>query len=54
MAAIYSYVKENIEWNGVRDLLADPPRKVFDQKKGTSSDINIHSGVYARKRPIYR
>jgi transglutaminase-like putative cysteine protease len=41
MAAIYSYVKENIEWNGVRDLLADPPRKVFDQKKGTSSDINI-------------
>lgn len=41
LTTIYNYVKQNIEWNGVRDLLADPPRKVFDLKKGTSSDINI-------------
>lgn len=38
---IYSYIQENIEWNGTEDYLADPLKKVFETKKGTAGDINL-------------
>lgn len=39
--AIYSYVKQNFTWDGTRDMLADPLKKVFELKKGTTGDLNI-------------
>ena len=41
MQAIYNYVKHNFEWDGTKDMLADPLKKVFDLKKGTTGDLNI-------------
>jgi hypothetical protein len=38
---IYDYVRQNIEWNGTNDMLADPLKKVLELKKGTTGDINI-------------
>lgn len=39
--AIHNYVKNSIEWDGVKDYLADNPKTVFEKKKGTVGDINI-------------
>jgi hypothetical protein len=39
--AIYKYVRQNIEWDGTKDISADPLKKVFEAKKGTTGDINI-------------
>jgi hypothetical protein len=39
--AIYNFVKDNLEWDGDKDYLSAPPRKVFDGKKGSAGDINI-------------
>jgi hypothetical protein len=39
--AIYNFVKDNLEWDGDKDYLSAPPRKVFDSKKGSAGDINI-------------
>jgi hypothetical protein len=38
---IYDYVRQNMEWNGTKDMLADPLKKVLELKKGTAGDINI-------------
>jgi hypothetical protein len=34
-------VRQNFEWDGVKDFMALPPKKIFDSKKGSSGDINI-------------
>ncbi len=39
--AIHNYVKQNLEWDGTKDMLADPLKKILDAKKGTAGDINI-------------
>lgn len=39
--AIYNFVRDNLEWNGDKDYLSAPPKKVFDSKKGSAGDINI-------------
>lgn len=39
--AIYDYVKNNFEWNGTTDFLADNLKKIVEARKGTSGDINI-------------
>ena len=39
--ALHTYVKNAIEWDGVKDYLADNPKTVFEKKKGTAGDINI-------------
>jgi len=39
--AIFNYVKQNMEWNGTRDMYADPLKKVLEAKKGTAGDINV-------------
>lgn len=39
--AIYNYVSQNIEWDGVKDKYADNLKKVFEDKKGTAADINL-------------
>jgi len=38
---IHSYVKENIEWNGYKVYGLWNIKKVLEEKKGTSGDINI-------------
>lgn len=43
--AIYKYVTSTLEWNGVRDFIADPPRSVLEKKKGTTGDINVILGA---------
>jgi hypothetical protein len=39
--AIHAYVRTNIEWDGEQDYYADALKKILEQKKGTSGDINI-------------
>lgn len=41
ITAIHNYVKENIEWNGEKDYTTDGLKKIIEQKKGTSGDINL-------------
>ena len=39
--AIYNYVKDNLEWDGVEDFIGRSPKKIFEDKKGSAGDINI-------------
>ena len=40
--AIYNYVKENIEWTGFYSThMARDSKKVWDEKKGSSADVNL-------------
>jgi hypothetical protein len=39
--AIYNYVKETIEWDGYEDYTAASLKKVMEEKKGSSGDINL-------------
>ncbi len=41
MEAIHTYVKTNIEWDGEKDYLLGNPKKIMEEKKGTSGDINL-------------
>jgi hypothetical protein len=42
MKAIYDYVKSNVAWNKLIDKIPDHPfKKVLDEKKGSSSEINL-------------
>lgn len=41
MEAIHTYVKKNIEWDGQEDYLLGNPKKIMEEKKGTSGDINL-------------
>lgn len=41
VSIIYEHIRQSLEWDGTKDFLADPLRKVFDLKKGTCGDINI-------------
>lgn len=42
MAAITNYVKENVAWNGNAGIFPSSPlRKVLENKKGNSADINL-------------
>jgi hypothetical protein len=41
LTAIHNYVKNNIEWDGYRDFYAANLKKIMDQKKGSSGDINL-------------
>lgn len=43
--AIYKYVTSTLEWNGIRDFIADPPKTVLEKKKGTTADINVMLGA---------
>jgi hypothetical protein len=38
---IYDYVKNTLEWDGVHDFYAYPPKEIFEKKKGSSGDINL-------------
>jgi hypothetical protein len=38
---IYTFVKNNIEWNGVNDIYAENPKTAFESKKGSAADINL-------------
>ena len=51
-AAIFSYVRNNMEWDGVKDQYADNLKKVFESKKGTAGDINILLGAMLDKADI--
>ncbi len=41
MAAIYNYVKQNVEWNGYEEIYPDNLKDVVEIKKGSSADINM-------------
>jgi len=42
IAAITYYVKDNFRWNGVsRKFTETPLRKVFEEKKGSSAELNL-------------
>lgn len=41
IAAIYDWVRNNIEWDGIKDTYPDNLKKIMEAKKGTSSDINV-------------
>ncbi len=38
---IYNYVKQTLEWDGTKDMLAGNLKKIVEVKKGTAADINI-------------
>ncbi len=52
VAAIYNYVKNTIEWNGVEDIYADNLKQVIETKKGTAADINLLLASMLRKADI--
>lgn len=40
--SIYNYVKANVTWNKIQDAIPDRPfKKVLEEKKGSSSEINL-------------
>jgi hypothetical protein len=41
ITAIHNWVKENVEWDGYKDYYAGNLKKVIEQKKGSSGDINL-------------
>ncbi len=42
ISAIVNYVKQNVLWDGKnRKYLSQPLRKILDEKKGSSADINL-------------
>jgi hypothetical protein len=48
--AINNYVAQNIDWNGYSNMLTRTPlRKVLDEKKGTSAEINLLFGSMLEK-----
>jgi len=49
IVALSNYIKQNFEWDGTDDYLADPLKKVFEKKKGTSGDLNILLGSMLNK-----
>lgn len=52
IAAIHAYVRGEIEWNGTKDYLTSSIRKILDEKKGTSGDINLTLGAMLDKAGI--
>lgn len=52
LVAIYNYVKENLEWNGVKDFWAGNLKEVHELKKGTSGDINLTLAAMLEKADI--
>jgi hypothetical protein len=46
---IFEYVRNEIEWNGENDFLADNLKDIFEKKKGTTGDINIALGAMLDK-----
>jgi hypothetical protein len=51
-AAIFSYVRNNMEWDGVKDKYTDNLKKVFESKKGTTADINLLLGAMLDKADL--
>ena len=51
--AVDTYVRQNIEWNGVKDFYAGNLGEVMEQKKGTSGDINLLLALLLRKAGIH-
>ena len=50
ISAINNYVKQNVEWNGYSFKFTDAPlRKILDEKKGSSADINLLLGSMLEK-----
>lgn len=50
LKAIDRYVKQNVEWNGIQDYYPDENlKKIIEQKKGTSGDINFILGSMLTK-----
>jgi hypothetical protein len=49
---IYSYIQQNLEWDGFKDFVAGPLKKVFESKKGSSGDINLALGCMLKKAGI--
>lgn len=50
LKAIDRYVKQNIEWSGIQDYYPDENlKKIVEQKKGTSGDINFILGSMLTK-----
>ena len=41
VAAIFSYVQKSLEWTGTKDFYADNLKTIFENKKGSSGDINL-------------
>jgi len=38
---IFAFVQKQIEWDKTNDFLARSPKEVFDERKGSSGDINL-------------
>jgi hypothetical protein len=49
ITAIHDYVKQNFEWDGYRDFYASPLKKIHEQKKGSSGDINLYLASMLQK-----
>lgn len=46
---ISEYIKQEVEWSGIRDIFADPPDKILENKEGTAGDINLLLGCLLDK-----
>jgi len=53
IAAIHAYVRDNFTWDGRTRLDVDTPlRKVFDEKKGSSGEINLLLAAMLEKADV--
>lgn len=49
IVAISDWVKANVTWDGEKDYLADPLKRVIEKKKGTAGDVNLLLGSMLQK-----
>jgi hypothetical protein len=52
MNLIFSHVRNSLAWDGSNDYSADPLKKVFEAKKGTTGDINVALASMLNKADI--
>lgn len=52
ITAIHNYVKNTIEWDGQNDFYAGNLKKVLEQKKGSSGDINLLLAAMLQKADL--
>jgi hypothetical protein len=52
LTAIYNYIKQTLEWDGIEDKYPDNLKTVFENKKGTAADINFALAAMLEKVDI--
>ena len=52
ITAIHNHVKQNFEWDGVKDFYALPLKKLQEAKKGSAGDMNLYLASMLEKAAL--